>query len=173
MVEHIEEGTLQIVMKLVTLWIVLVIGIIIQYAESHGVLHKILKVSKNATVDELRIEFKKLLRQWYAFVLLAVIQCAISVHMSVLFCRYKASRTYSMEAEILHLKIIQAYRVSVVRYERIISGHISLISVLFQELKTQMDLDFHDKHLLSSEYYKSAVRSVDVDVLHSISVPLR
>lgn len=36
-----------------------------------------------------------------------------------------------------------------------------------------MDIDFHDKHLLPSDYYKSAIQSLSADVLHRISVPLK
>ncbi|XKL65261.1 hypothetical protein PGB90_008681 [Kerria lacca] len=97
------------------------------YVESYGVLHKILNIKENASVTELKIAYEKLLKQWY-----------------------KASKTLTAEAELLHLKIVQAYR----------------------ELKNELEIDFHEKHLFSSEYYQSAVQSLGIEVLNSISVSL-
>lgn len=51
-------------MKPVIVWALFIIFIVTRYVESYGILHKILKVSEDATVEEMRIEFKKLLRQW-------------------------------------------------------------------------------------------------------------
>lgn len=36
-----------------------------------------------------------------------------------------------------------------------------------------MEIDFHENHLLTPEYLKSELQSLGMEVLHSISVPLK
>lgn len=52
-------------MKPVIVWVLFIIYVVTHYVESYGILHKILKLEEDATVDEMRIEYEKLLRKWY------------------------------------------------------------------------------------------------------------
>ncbi len=51
-------------MKPVIIWTFFVIIIITQYVDSYGVLHKILKIDENAYIDDVKVAYEKLLRQW-------------------------------------------------------------------------------------------------------------
>lgn len=51
-------------MKLVLAWALFFTVVITQYVESYGVLHKILKINENASLDELKIAYEKLVKQW-------------------------------------------------------------------------------------------------------------
>ena len=51
-------------MKPVVIWVLLTTAVVTQYVESFSVLHKILKINENATVEELKIAYDQLLKQW-------------------------------------------------------------------------------------------------------------
>jgi DnaJ-class molecular chaperone len=51
-------------MKPAIIWALFVIAVVTQYVESFSVLHKILNINENATVEELKIAYEKLLQQW-------------------------------------------------------------------------------------------------------------
>lgn len=51
-------------MKPAIIWALSAIIVAIQYVEGFSVLHKVLKLNENATVEELKIAYEKLLQQW-------------------------------------------------------------------------------------------------------------